>query len=370
MARKSSINYFQSRGGFFTTIKGRQILLASGVDDSPGGPVFAAALAAFRKLLEVDNAPQAKDENKLGTVIALYLERVKSKPVTVQFRKAYLDVFAAELGEKPVGSLTHFEVETVTERMRKPRPGKNRKVPVQWTDGSVRNALQSLLACLNWAVKKGLLANNPLKGIECPKPRSRGAECVVSREQHQTLLAKASKSVRPVLICLEATGARLSEIINATAAHYDPILGAIVYKPREKVSHKSSRFDKLRVVLLTGEAHLIVQGLVKQYPHGKLFRSLKPARGNNGGEKNGWTMMQFQKSVIKLRDAVWIPNFSSVSYRHTFATRWLSNSGSIEILAALLGNTPEIIRKHYSHLVDDRHNLRRWLEEFRQGQGS
>jgi len=36
----------------------------------------------------------------------------------------------------------------------------------------------------------------------------------------------------------------------------------------------------------------------------------------------------------------------------------------VDILAELLGNTPNVIRKHYSHLMADRKAIRRQLEDF------
>jgi site-specific recombinase XerD len=41
-------------------------------------------------------------------------------------------------------------------------------------------------------------------------------------------------------------------------------------------------------------------------------------------------------------------------FRHTFATKLLSKGTSIENVAALLGNTPKVVWKHYSAWVKER----------------
>jgi hypothetical protein len=56
------------------------------------------------------------------------------------------------------------------------------------------------------------------------------------------------------------------------------------------------------------------------------------------------------------------------SYRHALATAWLKAGRSIDQLAAIMGNTPNIIRHHYSHLLGDARGLRAELEKFRQSQ--
>lgn len=43
-----------------------------------------------------------------------------------------------------------------------------------------------------------------------------------------------------------------------------------------------------------------------------------------------------------------IPNAGTHRFRHTLATRLLSRGAAFEEIADILGNTPEIVRKHYA----------------------
>src|SRR5439155_10619563 len=94
-----------------------------------------------------------------------------------------------------------------------------------------------------------------------------------------------------------------------------------------------------------------------------LFRT---CRGQGGKGGTPWNSKATHQRMRRLRQKAGLPRtFTLYSYRHQYATAWLKAGGSIDDLAALLGNTPEVIRKHYSHLCDDRERLRRVAEAFR-----
>ena len=52
------------------------------------------------------------------------------------------------------------------------------------------------------------------------------------------------------------------------------------------------------------------------------------------------------------------------SYRHTFATDWLLDGGSIKVLADLMGNSVAMIEKHYGHLDVDPGRMQQLLFGF------
>lgn len=60
-----------------------------------------------------------------------------------------------------------------------------------------------------------------------------------------------------------------------------------------------------------------------------------------------------------------MPNLTSYSYRHQFATTMLQNGCDVETLAELMGNSALVIRLHYSHLLADTKALREKLERFK-----
>ena len=51
MVRKSGMHYWESRGGYYTTHKGRQVLLATGPKDGPEGPTWATAMSRYKEIV-------------------------------------------------------------------------------------------------------------------------------------------------------------------------------------------------------------------------------------------------------------------------------------------------------------------------------
>jgi integrase len=111
------------------------------------------------------------------------------------------------------------------------------------------------------------------------------------------------------------------------------------------------------VIFLTGEALEIVKRLAEKHPTGPLFRT------NIGSTWNRQRIVEAFR-VIRLKLGMKHDGLTAYTYRHTFATNWLASGRSIEILAELLGNSPAVLRKHYSHLLSDPAKLRGHLEGF------
>ena len=65
--RKSSIRYYESKGGYFTHFEGRNIRLATRPDDAPRGPTYRAALREFGELMQVNTADTADQANTVRT---------------------------------------------------------------------------------------------------------------------------------------------------------------------------------------------------------------------------------------------------------------------------------------------------------------
>jgi integrase len=376
--RKSSIKYYASKGGYFTIHQGVTYRLASGPDDSPNGPTFLAALAEFRRIMELALAPQSKDSNHLSTLVELFLRHVSESrsAKTLACRRQYLQRFldykveGRKVGELRVCSLKVAHVKDFIAHMREPRthPKWRRRV-VGWHDAAVRVFLASLHACLNWAEREDLITKNPVRSLGRPSPRSRGSDCRVTPEMHARALAAADEDFRELLVVCEATGCRPSELFNAEARHFDVRHGTIVYRGRAhvkpgEVSHKTSYMDKDRTIYLTGEALELVKALAARHPEGPLFRP-RCATGRKAGTGR-WTQFIVTYRLGKIRKEAGLPAaFTMYSYRHEAHTAFLEAGGSIEDLAAIMGNSPRVIRAHYSHLCDNPKRLRNLVEQFR-----
>lgn len=129
------------------------------------GKTKEEAEAAYRQwILDQGEALPKKEQQKL-TVAELaqkFLDRVqaKRKPKTYEGYCYFICPFVERYGGAPAAT---FPILTFEE----------------WLDsnsgwkGCRRNAVVSVLAMFNWAVKKRLLSENPLRGVEVPPKRRR-----------------------------------------------------------------------------------------------------------------------------------------------------------------------------------------------------
>jgi integrase len=385
--RKPSVRYWASRGtwtdangkiqhgSYCVTLNGQQHVLAVGPDDAGNdlkGPTYLKALSVFRDLLALENAGNAKDLNSCRVVCEHYFRSLKenAKPLTLAARQADLaDFCKTEMGDWPVKNLTPFAVQEWIRDMRTPRQVptrmKNEKTRTQtfrWGDGRARRVVHSLKAAFNWAREQGLITVRPLDGLKAPPSRSRGRDCIVSPEDHTTILTKTRGQLREFVICLEATGCRPGELLMATAADWKDDLGALVFykeasRKEGEARHKTSGKGKNRYIYFHGESLRIMRERVRRYPRGPLWR-------DRGGSEGRWAGRAVVDAFTKLRKRVGMANLSAYSYRHTYATRWLESGRSIDDLAAALGNSAAVIRKHYAHLCDNVDRMRALTEGF------
>jgi integrase len=353
------------------------VILAEGPDDGPSGPTFAKAAHIFASMRLEATADRAGDENPIALICELFLRHVEATlaPNTLVLRKKAIVPFSEAFGNVRVGRLTRHQVNGWLDTMRQERRSPKGK-KMRWNNTTINAAIGIILTMFNWAVDEGLIPRNPLARMKKPKAKSRGRAALIGRTpeerkaNHARILAAATKAFRPFIVVLEATGARPGEMANATAADFDAALGAIRYhadsnRLAHEHRHKTAGHGKDRVIFLIGEALEIVKELVRKRPRGPLFRTNKPRRGDRGGEPNGWSSEEIVKQFTAIRKKTGIPELTAYSYRHTFATAWLEQGKPVDILASLMGNTPNVLRQHYSHLMGDTGNLRRQLEAFR-----
>jgi integrase len=74
----------------------------------------------------------------------------------------------------------------------------------------------------------------------------------------------------------------------------------------------------------------------------------------SGESKPKSAVGDYQRALRRLFDSAGTPRVFNHLFRHTLATELLTAGNSLETVAALLGNSPKIVEKHYHHWVKGR----------------
>lgn len=353
MARKPSVRYWASRKGFCCWIDGVQHKLAEGPDDSPNGPTYLAALTKFTELLTLKNAPAAGDANTVKTIAELYGQHLEAQGRAKSF-KLFMETMPSgveRFGSVPVRDLKPHHIQAWLGEMGKPRALGKRTV--RWAATTQRMAYTNFRTALNWAVRQGFIETHCLQAkgaVDLPSAKPRGRECYLEPAETASLQEKAPRRLAPLLAILSGTGCRPAEAYHMEARHYRQEGGCFVFPwnpPEGEWTHKTAKkTQRDRVVFVPPELTGLVESLIAESPTGPILR-------NHRGKR--WNDKTVSQALGRLAEKAGITKpVMAYSYRHTFATRFLLNGGSIKLLATVLGTSVGMLERHYSHIDVER----------------
>lgn len=372
--RKASVRYYASKGGYFTHFEGKNIRLADGPDDAPKGKTYLAALARFRELMQVSSADTADQENTVRVVVDLYgqhLERNgqdRSLEIVLQTCTSAM----AEFGDKTFQELKPVHVTGWLAKMAKPRDTKKHK-GVKWGPTYQNMALRTLVAAFNWAMGQGLISGHCLQNSKAVKirgrKRSRGQEAYISPATWKRLIEKVGATnfgFANILRLLHGTGCRPGEAYNVEARYYHRADRCVVYPgqpgPDDYAWKNARRTGKDRVIFLSDELAEMVEGLIAKHPEGPIFRT---------NRKSMWVQEAMSVNLRWYSKKLGItPAPTAYGFRHTYATDWLLNGGSIKVLADLIGTSVSMIERHYGHIMVDKERVRSIMTTVMMGRSS
>jgi integrase len=347
--------YFPSKHGYYCEIRGVRHCLAKG--DRDDDAVIGAAERRYHELMLTSGEPSAVASMTVGELLERYVAASsrEKKPSTVEMIRYVVDRFAAgPCSTVKATELRPFMVLDWLDTMMKDRlPLWPRRRATRWGPGTRFIAITVLKAAFNWAVEVELIDRNPIARLRKPPKRSRGGDQLLDEAKHKSLLAAAKPPLQDFITALYETGARPGEVSRVTAADYHPEIGAWVL-----VGHKTERHGERRVIYLTPVMVALTERLAAERNDGPLFR-------NRCGRP--WNRQTLIHIFWQLRQRLFGPasRVTPYSYRHLFATQFLLKGGSIATLAELLGNSVEMVDRHYGHLREHGKELRERLIDFR-----
>jgi integrase len=313
-----------SKDTWYATLEGQSVSLGI-----RGRKNRKAAQEAWHRLMANGPKPGPKPAiPTVGELIQAYLTQQESrvKAETLRWLKRWLVPFQARHGKRPADSIAPHELESFANRP-------------EWKANTRIHAVRTVHGAFRWAVRKRLLAADPLIGVEVPPSESRGVEHVISHEEHTMLVEHAWPEFRPFLQALWLTGARPGEVAGLTCEMLATGIGGIVVLAHHKTKHKG----KHRAIYLSDEAQSLFSLQAVRWQKGLLFR-------NRYGRK--WTADAIGKAMRATCERAKLPPKHSYGYRHGYATQALANGIPDAVVAALLGHTgTQMLHKHYSHLT-------------------
>ena len=227
----------------------------------------------------------------------------------------------------------------------------------RYRSNTVRAALRPLGTCLSWAVRVGLLAQSPQKGLELPR-RESSLE-YLTLDEARRLLSLAEERARTTDRAVDWSRA----VAIAIALRQGLRRGEIFGLRWQDIDLASGRMSVMRSYRQTPKS-----GLVRHLPlHSALIplltdwqsrcpktpeRLVCPVQTKQGFGMSGRRVAHGLPKL--LRDAACQPLTRGFhALRHTFASQFIMQGGNILTLQKLLGHADLRMTLIYSHLAPD-----------------
>jgi len=297
-----------------------------------------AAEQAFHALMANGEKPK-ETTGKVYTVRDVcreYLKETKEKASkqTYTLRKRFLIDFCEGVAESGKRIHPGYGALPVTELI-----GLHVK---EWLDahnwhGSRRTAFQAVRRALRYGMTLGIVKENPIKGFPIDPVRKRKA--YFSREVEQAIYAAASRPLADVIRALIGTGCRPGEVARLEKRHLGEINGRMVWRFKPAEHKTGSKTQRDRVVPVCSEIADLVNRRIKLQAGNRIFLNSKGQPWTPSGLKTAFARLRekLAKKGVQLG-----PDQTLYCCRHSYAKRQLGKGVSTNVLAAQMGNSPQI----------------------------
>ncbi|OWK35509.1 tyrosine-type recombinase/integrase [Fimbriiglobus ruber] len=357
--------YRGERDQWFVTIDGKKQPLV----DGKGNPVRGkdnrlGAEKVWHEMAVMAAAPDNGSDNEVRTILDLYLQDMERRKVTTKTFETYAGYFKSFLARYPKLLVCDLKPSHIHGWWQASHP--------DWGNSTRNLSGAAFKAAFRWATAAGkggaIIPRNPLDGMPLPTMRKRSAEVVVSDQEFSDLMKLVkSEEVRDVLFVAWETGTRPVNLSRASKANLTEDGNALMFADWNTEAgsavHKTfKQTGRPLVVPLTDAARVIVHRLAEKYPDGPIFRTPTGLP---------WTDLRLANTVLHYAKRAGLKGrFTAYSCRHTRATALLEQGHSDTDVAAILGNTPGVIHRNYSHVAAKVNRLRDLLNQSRKPTGT
>jgi integrase len=262
-------------------------------------------------------------------VVSLFLAHAKAnlKPRTHEGYSQILLPFAKHVGTMDANTL-------------QPRHVNEHIANYEWGKTTKFNTITAIKRAWRWAHDEGHISLNGIVTMKRPRPERRVE--IMDEHEVSVFLKNAKPAFREILNFIHWTGCRPGEASMIERRHVSLPRAEIRFRIGEDKT--SGKTDKPRVIHLSDDALALITRLYMATPSGPLFR-------NSHG--NPWTDHAMANAVSKIRLRTGLDGRAVVySLRHQWATDALARGVPLATVAEMMGNSPEIVARVYSHLSD------------------
>ncbi|MGA3283409.1 MAG: tyrosine-type recombinase/integrase [Verrucomicrobiota bacterium] len=278
----------------------------------------------------IRNAPRAESAKSIEELKEEFLKSRKAmncRPRTIAQYESYLRVIGTDFGKVDVARILRQDIEDWLEES-------------EWSPRTRKNYLVTLTTILNFAVGKGYRADNPAASIDRPILDDRPVG-ILTVEQARGLLCVGKKfdpEMLPALAIGLFAGLRRSELFALDWSE--------INRQHRTIEVKGIK-AKTRQRRLVSIADNLLAWL---NPHRKTSGAISPERNIDVFSE------RLHELAVKAGITLWPHN----AMRHSFGSYFLGKTKDENLTASEMGNSPEVIIKHYRALVRDADVTRYW----------
>ena len=332
MPRINNIWFREDTGWWMVTLAGKKTRLAE------GRPNREQAERKFHELKAVTPRAPESDSAHVADIIEAFLNWSQSHliPETHRNHLWFGEMFAEHSGYMAASALKPIHVTRWIDEKK------------TWGPTTERNARRSIFRAFSWACEQGILANNPLKGMKCPRANTR--QRAMTDEEFRTLLRHSDRNFKVLLFTLRETGARPKEVRS--------LPWRCVFRDRWVLTeHKTaSTAGRPRVIFLTQAMQKLMDVLPREARSEYVFLNSR---------NKPWTRNAIRLRIQRVKRRTNLPNdVCAYLLRHAWGTNAILRGVDPVTVAACMGHsTLDMISKVYVHLADKHEHLQLAMEK-------
>ena len=257
-------------------------------------------------------------------------QRSRKHPESWLRDESYLRGFLRDAGVKDFGEVTTAQVsEYLAQRATKGLRPK--------TVNRIREVLHTMFA---WFVEQDWIASNPVRRVRRAREHAPIIRTLSVPQLEAMLAAIAHDRIYPLIATIVCAGLRRGEAIWLRKEDLDLDAGMIRIRARADGAWQPKTARNRSVPISTRLRELLASSWTPRADSEWAF----PAP--SGGRWHGRNLLRRFQVIMRAKGWDW----TILDLRHTFATQLVAKNMSLAKVAALMGNSPDICRRHYAHI--------------------